>query len=88
MTLEDRIHRSMLRMLVERDVDAVEVTDWEEEFIKAWNNGCTTCGYGGAEDKYEVHIYYTDSSGKTWNNWTYDGKFGDLIQNLTDEDDD
>ena len=82
MTLEDRIKDAMRKMLVARGVGAAAVLGWEEKYTEGWRCGEGTCW----EDGYSsVIIEYVTPFGLT-NKWDYFGKFGELIQELSEID--
>lgn len=72
--------------MIERRVNESNVTvnAWEEEFEKAYFNGCETCGNGADEDSYKVTIMYSSPDvSQAW--YYYDGSFGELIRELDTE---
>jgi hypothetical protein len=82
MKIEDAIKASMARMIERRmNISAVIVTSWEEEFIRAWSEGCDTCGYGADDDSYEVHIRYV-AEDIEYATYTHEGTFAELIREL------
>lgn len=75
MSLEDSIKGAMLNLLKEYDIDAVEVTYFEDSTRSG--GGCDTCWY----DYAVVEIRYIDSNGSR-KVYVYEGAFGDLIRAL------
>jgi len=79
-TIEERILNAMTRMVESQyDSSCVEVTSYDETY--RYGGGCETCAF----EYTVVEIYYTDEDGAS-KSFEYDGSFGTLISNLTDED--
>lgn len=77
MSWKDNMFEAMARLVEERtDYKGVKVTGYEEENYRV--GGCETCSY----TEYEVTIYFSDDE-STFNCYTYNGKFADLMEALT-----
>jgi hypothetical protein len=58
-SLEERINKAMLNFLKRLDIDAEEVTSYDED--KEWSGGCETCAF----EETVVYIYYRDGAGNS-----------------------
>jgi hypothetical protein len=74
-TLEDRLHQSLLLMLGSKGIEARQVTGFQD--------GIQTAGYDRADDQIRVEILYLDHK-KVSQVYTESGSFGDLIKTLAD----
>jgi hypothetical protein len=72
MNLEQAIKQSLQKFLITKNIDAVEVTSWEDS--TATGGYCETCSYTTAI----VEVNYKNSDGRL-KTYTYDGDFGQLI---------
>lgn len=79
---EETFKGLLLEFLKRRGIHATAVTNYEES-ASSYQYGCETCG--DFDTDFEVEIFYDDDSGRSrWNRtYTYDGKFADLIIELS-----
>lgn len=71
MTVDERIERMLLRyLLAEKDIVASEA-HFDETSYDAWNTGCDTCGYGGADMYFSIRYVPTGST--KWSSLDIDG---------------
>lgn len=75
MSLNENICNAFAQFLRDRDLDVVEVVDWEERTV--YDGYCETCYY----EYVVVDIEYRDSEG-TVKTYTYDGTFSSLMREL------
>ena len=83
MTVDEMIKNAMARMIERKlNLEDVTVNSWDEEFIRSYNTGCDTCGYGADDDSYEVSINYTHPGINRSYYYTHSGTFAELIKEL------
>lgn len=76
---EDTFKGLLLEFIKRWNVDAVEVTAYEEDYRIESYGGCSTCAFD--EHIYEVDIFYVDRDGFR-SCYTYTGKFSELLGEL------
>lgn len=78
MKISEALYAAMAKYVRKYDSSCTEVTSHDENAYKSY--GCDTCG---PEYEYSVDIYYkTPNTRSGAANYTYKGRFGDLIQTL------
>lgn len=81
MKISEALYGAMAKYVrLKSDASCTEVLSYDENSYR--NYGCDTCG---PEYIYSVDIYYKTPNTRSGRaNYTYEGKFGDLIQALDD----
>lgn len=80
MSWKEDFYAALLKFIKSRGVgDAAEVFGFNEYYSEPY--GCETCWPGPS---WEAEIYYYDSEGRS-RSYTYDGRFSDLFDMLTED---
>lgn len=74
---EAEFNATLAEWLRRKGKDVATILDWEEEYGDSYT-GCPTCGY---DTSYCVEVRYKTSVGTT-QYYDYEGKFGELLQEL------